>query len=128
MDPRDDAIETTTAFIWIDDGIIFEQANGVPSTSESVNEVFAAMRATSGGVPRPLLFDARKWPGGDVRGWPTAVTNLASSLTAFAMLIDPGSPVGVGPFPDAINRLLIPFRVFTGEAEALAYLRGFLPE
>jgi len=40
-----------------------------------------------------------------------------------AMLIDPESPPTLGSYPETIDRLLIPFRVFTEEAEAVAFLR-----
>jgi len=121
-EPPDDAVETTASTVWFEDGIILERFNGVRSTTETASEIFDVFRDLTGGTPAPLLFDARKWPGGDVEAWTTAVANLESTLTAFALLVEPESRAGVGPF--VLDRLTIPFEVFTDEAAALAFLRG----
>jgi len=127
MEPPDDAIEVTQGTVWVEDGIIIARTKGVPGTSETVNEAFDVFRDLAGGVPAPMLFDARNWPGDHFAAWGSAVGNLQSALSAIAMLREPESPVEVGPFPELIDRLLIPFQVFTTEAEALEFLREFLP-
>ena len=127
MDPPEDAIEVTQGTVWVDDGIIIARANGVPGTPETVSEAFGVFRDLTGGVPAPMLFDARDWPPDGPTVWSTAVANIESAVSAIAMLVDPDSSVEVGPFPEAIARLLIPMRVFTDEAEALAFLRESLP-
>ncbi len=126
MEPPDNAIETTTATVWFDDGIIFSQSNGLPSTSETASEVFDVVRELTGGVPTPRLFDARSWPGGDVGAWTTAVKNLEFASTAVALLVNPGSSAAKGPYLH--DRLPVAFRVFTDKAEALAFLQGYLPD
>jgi len=127
MEPPDDAIDAISSLVWMEDGIIIARATGAPSTPESVAQVFAAIRDVIGeGSRRPYLFDARNWPGGDVGVWTTAVAEMESTLTAQAMLVEPESSVGKGPF--FLDRMPIPFRVFTDETEALAFLRGFMPD
>ena len=128
MDPPEDAIEVTQGTVWVEDGIVIARTRGVPGTRETVSEAFDVFRGLAGGVPAPLLFDARKWPGDDPAAWDTAVTNLESAFSAVAMLVDPESSAEVGPFPEVIHRLLIPFRIFTDEAEAMVFLRGYLPD
>jgi len=125
MEPPDDAIDAISSLVWMEDGIIIAAATGEPSTAESLAQVFAAIRDLIGEGPRrPGLFDARKWLGGDVAAWTSGVAELESTFTAYAMLIEPGSSVGKGPF--FLDRLPIPSRGFTDEAEALKFLRGFL--
>ena len=125
-EPPEDAVETTTGTVWLKDGIIIERSKGVPTTSETVGEIFGVLRDLSGGVPAPLLWDARKWPGGDVETWTTAFAELKSTLTAVALLVEPESSVGTGPF--FLDRMPAPFQVFTDETEALAFLREFIPD
>ncbi len=126
MEAPSDAIETIGSLVWMTDGIVVTQAKGVPSTRGSVTELFDAVREVIDGTPRPLLFDARKWPRGDPEAWTTAISNFESTCTAIGMLIDPDSPAEVAGFPDVIDRLLIPFRIFTDEGEAVAFLRTHL--
>ena len=128
MDPPDDAIETITATVWFEDGIIINRAEGVASTPESVAEAFGVYHDLTEGTPHPLLFDARKWPGGDPDAWAAAITKFESTVNAIAMLVGPDSPAYTGTFPPIIDRLLIPFRIFTDEAEALAFLHSYRPE
>jgi len=127
VQPPEDAIETGTATIWLEDGIIFERFKGAPATSESTTKVFDVIRDLCEGSPRPFLLDARIWWGGAQEAWGTAVKELTSTFSAVAMLVEPEVAAKIGPFPDSINRLLIPFQVFTDEAEALAFVRSFLP-
>ena len=126
MNPPDDAIETTGSIIWMDSRIIHGRARGGLGTADTTNEALSLFRELTGGIPAPLLFDARKWPGGDIGAWATAATYLESSLTAYAILVEPESSVATGPY--SLDRLPIPFRVFTDAAEALAFLRGFQPD
>jgi len=72
-----------------------------------------------------MFFDARAWPGGDVGAWTTFVSEQESALTAVAMLFDAESSPGSSPF--FLDRLMVPTRAFTDEAEALAFLRTFVP-
>ncbi len=124
MDAPDNAIETMGSTVWMEGGIVVTRAKNRPSTRESVTELFDVVRDLVEGVPRPLLFDARVWPKGEPEAWTTAISNFEATCTAVAMLIDPGSPAETTGFPAVIDRLLIPFRIFTDEAEAVAFLRS----
>ena len=125
LEPPDDAVRTTGATIWMDGGVLFSVPRGLPSTAETISEAFGVYRDITGGVPAPLLLDARDWPGGDTDAWATIASELGSVLTACALLIGPDSPVPTGPF--FLNRLAIPTQVFADEAQAFAFLKGFLP-
>ena len=46
-------------------------------------------------------------------------------VTAYAILVEPGSLMAKGPFNS--DRLPVPFRFFTDASEALNLLRGFVP-
>ena len=125
MEPPDDAIETTTSVIWIDDGIIrIRSIADAPSTAETVAEMFAVIRELTDGVPMPVLDNVRNWPGADHGAWSTFVSDALSLFSAIAWVVDAESSARLGAFPEVIDRLLVPFRVFTDEAEALAFLRG----
>jgi len=125
MDPPDDAIAITEGIVWLENGVIFVQTNGVSGTRESAIESFGVLRDLLDGELGLLLFDARKWPGGTVAAWTTGLGALKPHFTAVAMLIDPENPPG--PSPMFLDRLPIPFQVFTDEAESLAFLREFPP-
>ena len=124
----EDAIKTNTETIWIEDGIVIAKLTGEPTTSATVEEAFAVYRDLTKGSPEPLLLDARNWPGADAASWDTAIKNIDSTLSAIAMLVTPEVLSRTGPFPNAINQLMIPVQVFTEEAEALEFLRGHLQD
>ncbi len=121
VEPKN-AMEGAASIVWIEDGIIHVEAKGVPSTRETALEMFDSVQGLLDGTPLPALFDARKWPAGDPEMWVTVIANLTSTFSAIAMLLDPASPADVGEYPAVIDRLLIPFRTFTDEAEAIAFL------
>ena len=127
MDPPDDAVETATSFYWVYDGILYVRNKGIRSTGDTVIDSRTAIRDLMDGAPLPMLNDLRGWPGTDPEGWTTFVQNIASVSSAVAFVVDAESSARLGPWPEAMNRLLIPFQVFTEEAEALAFLQGFLP-
>ena len=123
MDPPDDAMESTTSVVWIDAGIVYSRMKGTPRTVDSVLETFAVIRDLIDGVPMPVLFDLRKRLASERDKWDTFIEHALSLFTAVAFVVDPESSPRIGGYPEAINRLLIPFGVFTDEAEALAFLR-----
>ena len=125
MDRPDNAIETTATVVWIDDGIIHIQMKGTPSTGATVTETLGAVRDLLDGVPRPVLFDVRNWPmGGSPEAWTILISEMRSIFSAAAAIIDPASAPKGAKFPTAIDRLLIPFKEFTDESDALAFLKG----
>lgn len=70
-----------------------------------------------------MLFDARQWPGGDPEAWVAFISNSEKLFSSGAMLFDTSAPPVVGRFPEFIDRFVIPFRTFTDETEAMAFLR-----
>jgi len=116
------SFETATASVSLDGEIVVIRSTGVHSTPESVSETLAVVRTILNGVRRPLLFDARKWPGGEPEAWVTFISAAEQLFSACAMLFDTPAPAVVGRFPEFIDRFVIPFRTFIDESEALAFL------
>jgi hypothetical protein len=120
------SLETAAVSLRFEGGILTIRSKGVHSTPESIDETFAAAKTLLDGARCPILFDARQWPGGDPEGWVTVISNAEEVFSAGAMLFDESAPSVVGRFPEFINRFLIPFRTFTDEAEAMAFLQSQL--
>ncbi len=121
MDGRLDSVETTTSFVWIDDGIVHIETKGTPRTADSVSTTFGAVRDLLGTARMPALLDLRKRLPSDQDSWAIFIKN-AQMFSAAAFVIDPDVHPRVDVYPEIINRMLIPFQVFTTEAEALAFL------
>jgi hypothetical protein len=121
-----ETITTTAASLFLDvHGLLHIASNGIPSTKKTVTETFAAAR-TLAPHPIPTLFDARMWPIGGADFWVTFIDLLPSVVSAGAILIAPDQATGLGGFPRAVNRLMIPFEVFTVEDEAIEFLIPFV--
>ena len=123
-----DSTTTTTARVWVDaEGIIHLVATGAPSTADTVAETLGVLRRLIAGGKAPLYFDLRRWPSGDGGFWSSFVNSIEGVCVAAAAVVDPEVPDPLGGFPSAIDSLLVPFRVFVDEDEALAFLRTHLP-
>jgi hypothetical protein len=121
-----DVIATTAASIFVDDdGLLHIVSNGAPSTGRTIKETFTAARTLTH-YPIPTLFDARNWPVGGSDFWVTFIDVLPSVVSAGAILIEPDDVAGLGGFPRAVNRLMVPFEVFTSEEKAIDFLRPFI--
>ncbi|MBI1947160.1 MAG: hypothetical protein HYS27_15800 [Deltaproteobacteria bacterium] len=125
------AIATRTMRIWRgEDGIIraVSLAGAHNALVDAVENIQACAKA-GGEKRRPVLVDLRPLGSADgaARGH-YAGPETARVFTAVVLLI--GSPVSrmVGNFFLTVDRPLVPLRLFTDEAEALAWLRAFLPE
>jgi hypothetical protein len=57
----------------------------------------------------------------------TFIDLLPGTISAGAILVEAAGRADLGGFPEAVNRLMVPFAVFTDEAEAEAFLTHFLP-
>ena len=118
---------TTTSRIWADDeGIIHIVATGAPSTADTAAESLGVLRELIAGGKAPIILDVRRWPSGDARFWSSLVNMIEGVCLAAAVVVDPQVPDRLGAFPSAIDSLLIPFRVFPNDDEALAFLRTHL--
>jgi hypothetical protein len=112
-----------TARIWQDDeGIIHMVALGVESSDDTVGESMELVTDLIAGTPAPIFFDARNWPSGDAHSWARFIAQIESVCSAGAVLVDPENPPRLGKYPSLLDALLIPFRVFTDENEAMAFL------
>lgn len=117
-----DIIETGGSEVWLEDDIVHVRSTGTRSTSESVSRTFDAIQLLAGRTPRPVFFDARSWPGGETPAWITAIERLPKFFTAVAILFDEESRPEVGHYPETIDRLVIPFRMFTDRNDAFGFL------
>ena len=108
----------------IDDGDVIRVIGiGAQHTPATVVETFAAVQELSGSDRMPILFDARDWGEIELPSWVQFVSNIERVCLAAAVLVEPDDLTQyVGIFPDVVDRLVIPFRVFEEEADALAFL------
>jgi hypothetical protein len=122
-----DLIHTTATTLFVDaHGLLNIVTNGTQSTEDTVRETFAAARSFLD-RPAPTLFDVRHWPRAGAGFWVTFIELLPATVSAGAILVGPEGRDDLGGFPEAVNRLLVPFDVFDDEDEAKAFLIRFLP-
>ena len=98
-------------------------ALGVESSDRTVRESMELLADLVAGTPAPILFDARNWPSGDAQSWARFIGQIESVCSAGAVLVDTENPPRLGKYPSLLDALLIPFRVFNDETEAMAFLR-----
>ena len=122
----DEATETLATTVALIDGVLYIRSKGIVSTDESVTETIAAAMRLSEGRRHPVLFDARLWPGGDPRGWMTVINQMRTAFSAGAMIVEPSAFEALSQRFEAFGQLLIPFRVFKTEAEALAFIEPYI--
>lgn len=87
----------------------------------------AVVRELTAGGKAPILFDIRRWPTGDPRFWLQFVNTIESVCLAGAAVVASDAVEKLGAFPASIDSMLMPFRVFSEEEKALAFLRTYLP-
>ena len=123
-------IHTRTGRHWLgDDGIIGSvYLPGAEDTRADAVENVRAFETLASGRRTPILIDARVVASLS-REARVHYASPESLRTVLAMAILVGSPVSrmIGNFFLTLNKPLVPIRLFTGEAEARAWLRGFLP-
>lgn len=119
---------TKTGRIWRDDeGIVHFVATGVASTADSSAENMGVVKELTAGGKAPMLFDIRRWSSGDPGFWLQFVNTIESVCRAGAAVVDSDVVEKLGAFPASIDSMLMPFRVFSEEEKALAFLRTHLP-
>jgi len=86
----------------------------------------AALWEVAGHRRRPVFLDMRSIRSLD-RGARLHYASQQSADTSLAVGLLVGSPLSraIGTFFLGLNKLPIPFRLFSSEAEALCWLRGF---
>lgn len=122
----DEVIDTLATTVALCDGIVHIRSKGAVSTDASVTETIAAAVHLSEGQRHPVLFDARIWPGGDPRGWMTVINEMRTTFSAGAMIVEPSAFEALSVRFEAFGKLLIPFRVFKSEGEALAFIEPYI--
>ena len=116
------SVDTAATNVTYDGRLLTISSNGVHSTRASVDETLRVARELVGDTRGPMLFDARRWPGGDAEGWASVIASIGELFSTTAMLVSEEMVDEIGPFPDAIDRLVIPFKIFTDESEAKEFL------
>jgi hypothetical protein len=111
-----------------DDGIVEAQplATDEPRTAHVLSEAMDAIATVGGGQSRPVLWN----PTGTLPlrpdGWQTIVRRAEQTISALAIVIGPEDESLLGAFPQTMDSLLIPVRVFHSETEARAWLLPFV--
>ena len=114
----------SNAEIWLDDeGIIHFRAMGIRSTAASVERNFRFAHKLAGGTPVPFLFHAENWPSGDAMSWRRFIDVIESVSSAVAVIMPEADRPKMGRFPELLDALVVPFRMFTEEDDAMAFLR-----
>jgi hypothetical protein len=111
------------------EGILYDVVKpGVVVTLADAREIHAAYRKVAGGRRRPLLVDMReiKRIERGAREYLSGPESAEISLAA-ALLVGSALTRAVGNFLINRHRPRQPVRLYTQEAEALRWLRGFLP-
>ncbi len=111
-----------------DDGIVRMKVK--PNMQVNLQDVQASVRAVSevcGGKRCPILVDMRGLMSMDREARVfLAGEETAKVESAAALLISSPLTRAIGNFFMGLNKPLIPTRLFTSEAEALVWLKGFL--
>lgn len=122
-------VEMSTLIIRLgDDGIV--RVNVKPNAQISLQDAqisIRAIRELCGGKCTPVLVDMRGLAGIDREArLYFAGEETAKVESAAALIIESPLSKAIGNFFLGLNKPIIPTRLFTGEAEALAWLKGFV--
>jgi hypothetical protein len=107
--------------------VVVETNPDVRHTADSMKADVDAFRELTQGVPLPVLWDVRSMSRPTPDAWREFLEDVAGALTALAMIVDEGSRNVTGSFSWAMNSFLFPAQVFESYAEALDWLRQFVP-
>ena len=113
-----------------DDGILEAHPiqRDAPRDAALLSQTMDAVVEVAGGKARPVLWD----PAGTLPlrpdGWQTIVDRVADVISALGIVIDEAEAPLLGAFPDSMNALLIPVRVFADEPEARDWLLQFVDQ
>lgn len=118
----------TTRFTLTDDGILVGRAinPGTVRTAENIADALESLERFLDGQRRPGLWDPRTVRRFSAEAWLAMIGRLGKSLDALAILVDDRISGSIGAFPDAMDSMLMPVRVFQDETEAMDWLRQFL--
>ena len=119
-------IRTRVFKIWLrEDGIVQNVVDpGAEYTLADATEVLAGIDKVSKGQRRPLLVDSRNIKSMDRNARQEVAT--FEGITSIAILIDSAVSRMIGNVFLTTNKRSFPARLFTSEAEAIEWLKGFL--
>jgi hypothetical protein len=122
-------LEVRTHIIWLeDDGIVRVKVK--PNIQIALQDAQVCIRAVSdvcGGKRHPALIDMRGLVGMDREArLYFAGEETAKVESAAALIIESPLSKAIGNFFMGLNKPIIPTRLFTSEAEALAWLKGLM--
>jgi len=122
-------VEVRSDIIWLDgDGIVHSEVKPhIELTVEDAREVLEQIRLLSGGKRRPVLVDLTHCKAVSREARAHYAGEQGSQAVLAAALLT-GSPMArvIGNFFLEINKPIFPVRLFTSEAQALAWLKSFL--
>jgi hypothetical protein len=123
-------IEVRTQRIWLsDDGIVHAKLKPhIEVDRADAEEAVRAIGSLCNGTKRPVFVDMSeiKFMSRDARTY-FAGAETARVEAAAALLIRSPLTKAIGNFFLGLNKPLFPTRLFTSQAEALAWLLGFVP-
>ena len=111
-----------------DDGIVHAHPiqREAPRDAALISETIDALEVVADGVPRPVLWD----PAGTLplrpAGWQLVVERVGGSMAALGIVLDDSEVHLLGSFPESMNSLMIPVRIFDNEESALRWLVQFV--
>jgi hypothetical protein len=119
-------IRTRVAKIWLrEDGIVqIGMDPGAKFTLVDTREGLEGIVKVSKGQRRPLLVDARNLKSADFAARHETAT--FEEITSVAILIDSALSRMIGNVLITFSKPTLPARIFTSEAEAVEWLKGFL--
>ena len=120
----------TVSYTLRDDGIVVGRAVNpeIVRTADDVAESFDRLDELIDGVRRPGLWDPREVQEFPPAAWRMLITRLERSMVALAILTDEKMETALGRFPEAIDALLIPVRLFRDEDSAIEWLARFVEQ
>ena len=120
---------TSATKIVFEDGVVQVIGIGEPHSAETVVETFEVIRDLTGEVKHPMLFDVRDWGPIELPAWVEFVRQIEQTTMAAAVVADPDmSTEFADTFVGMIDRLVIPFRIYSEEAAARTFLADYAVE
>jgi hypothetical protein len=122
-------VEVRTHLIWLeDDGIVRVRVKPhIQIDLQDAKAAVSAISSVSGGKTRPVLVNMTELMAMDRDARLYFASEMGATVAVAAALII-NSPLSraIGNFFMGLNRPVIPTRLFTSEAEALTWLKGFV--
>lgn len=97
-----------------------------PRTAQSVADSLNRLAEVLQGRRAPGIWDAKAFPDFPPSVWQAFVNRVDKVVVALAILADESGEAAMGRFPDVINSMLIPVRIFRDQDAAIEWLRQFV--